>query len=79
MKLKIGSVGKPSIAMSELFGRIRMMLGPLSSKVNNFCLLSAGSEETEPPHSDPDSGQCTMKTNNRFVVKPESGQQCILD
>ena len=26
-----------------------MMLGPLSSKVNKFCLLSAGSRETEPP------------------------------
>ena len=56
-----------------------MMLGPLSSKVNNFCLLSAGSGKTESPHSDPDSGQCTMKTNTRFVVKPESGQQCIFD
>ena len=51
-----------------------MMLGPLSSKVNNCCLLSAGSGETKSPHSDPDSGQCAMKTNTRFVVKPESGQ-----
>ena len=54
VKLKIciiSSVGKPIIAMLELFGRIRMMLGPLSIKVNNFC----------------------------FVVKPESGQQCIFD
>ena len=31
------------------------------------------------PHSNPDSGQCTMEINTRFVVKPESGQQCIFD
>ena len=75
--MHISSVGKPIIAMLELFGRIRMMRGPLSTKVNNFCLLSAGSGETEPPILTLILAT-TMETNNRFVVKPECCQQCIL-
>ena len=58
-----------------------MMLGPLSSKVNNFFHFQRGQGKLNPPplHADPDSGQCTMKTNTRFVLKPESGQQYIFD
>ena len=43
-----------------------MMLGPLSTKVNNFCLLSAavGPLGKLNPLYDPGSGHCTLETEN---------------